>query len=129
MRQFALIFPLVLVACGTPQEQCIATATRDMRVVDRLIAETQGNLDRGYSYEEQTVYVPKWVDCGPRPTADNPTPERRMCLEDVPQTTQKAVAIDLNAEAAKLAGLKTKRAAQSKAAAGAIAQCKAQYPE
>ena len=37
-----------LAACGTPQEQCIGAATRDMQVVNRLIAEVQGNLARGY---------------------------------------------------------------------------------
>jgi hypothetical protein len=42
----ALLSLLLLTACGTPQEQCINSVTRDMRVVDRLIAETEANLAR-----------------------------------------------------------------------------------
>ena len=52
-----------------------------------------------------------------------------MCLDDVDETIQRPQAIDLNAEAAKLASLKAKRAAQAKAAAPSIKACKAQYPE
>lgn len=129
MKRFLLAPLLVLTACGTPQEQCIGGATRDMRVVDRLISETEANIARGYGYEEVTVFMPEWVDCTPRPTTANPAPPPQMCFEDVPQTSRKAVALDLNAEAAKLKSLKAKRAQQAKAAEAAIRQCKAQYPE
>lgn len=137
----ALLPLLFLTACGTPQEQCINAATRDMRVVDRLIAETEGNLARGYAYQEVTVYVTEWVDCTPRPVLPPeggrgdgaevipPVIAPQMCLEDVPQTTRRAVAIDLVAEQAKLDSLKAKRTKQAKAAAPAIAQCKADHPE
>jgi hypothetical protein len=125
------LFPafLILTACGTPQEQCIGAATRDMRVVDRLITEAEGNLSRGYGYENVTVFMPEWQDCTPRPTAATPEPKPRMCLEEVPQTSRQPVALDLAAEAAKLKGLKAKRAQQAKAATSAVNQCKAQYPE
>jgi hypothetical protein len=39
------------------------------------------------------------------------------------------LALDLNAEAAKLKSLKTKRAALAKAAESVVAQCKAKFPE
>jgi hypothetical protein len=129
MKRILLPTLLILSACGTPQEQCISAATRDMRVVDRLIAETEGNLTRGYGYENVTVYVTEWQDCTPAATTANPEPKPRVCLEDVPQTTRQPVALDLAAEQAKLTGLKQKRAQQAKAAASAINQCKAQYPE
>ena len=129
MKRILCASLLILSACGTPQEQCIGAATRDTRVVDRLIIETQGNPARGYGYETVTVYVPEWQDCTPNPTATKPEPKPRMCLEQVPQATRRAVALDLAAERAKLTGLQQKRAQQAKAAAGAVAQCKAQYPE
>ena len=129
MRHFALPALLFLTACGTPQEQCIGAATRDMRIVDRLIAESEATLSRGYAFEETTVYRTRWVNCGPRPTKENPKPEVQTCLDDVPETVRRAVAVDLKAEAEKLAGLKAKRSAQAKAAAPAIKSCKAQYPE
>lgn len=124
------LWPLItLAACGTPQQQCIGAATRDMRVVDRLITETQGNLARGYGFETITVFVPQWQDCTPDPTEANPTPAPDLCFEDVPQTVQKAVALDLAAEAAKLASLRQKRALQERASAGAVAACRAKFPE
>ena len=129
MKRSLLPALLMLTACGTPQEQCIGAATRDMRVVDRLIVETEGNLARGYGYENVTIYLPEWQDCTARPTTANPDPRPNMCLEEVPRTTRQAVALDLNAERAKLQSLQQKRAQQAKTATTAVAQCKAQYPE
>lgn len=129
MKRAPVLAFLILSACGTPQEQCIGGATRDLRVVDRLITEVQGNLARGYGYENVTVYLPEWQNCAPRPTKDNPEPKSQTCLEQVPQTTRQAVALDLNAERAKLKSLTQKRAQQIKTAETAVAQCKAQHPE
>ena len=131
MKRLVLPVLLVLSACGTPQEQCINAATRDLRVVDRLIAETEGNLARGYGYQEVTVWTTRWVPCGPPPphAEGEPLPEPQLCLDEVPETIRKPVALDLAAEAQKLAGLKAKRAALAKAAAPQIAACKAEYPE
>lgn len=129
MKRILLPSLLILSACGTPQEQCIGAATRDMRVVDRLIIEVEGNLKRGYGYENVTVYMPEWQDCTPRPSDADPEPKARMCLEEVPQTSRQPVAIDLVAERAKLDSLTQKRAQQAKAAATAVKQCKAQHPE
>jgi len=54
MRPALMILPfLALAACATPREQCIGQATRDLRVLNSLIAETQGNLARGYAIGEQ----------------------------------------------------------------------------
>ena len=118
-----------LAACGTPQEQCIGAATRDMRVVDRLIAEVQGNLVRGYGYETITVFNPEWQDCTPRATDADPDPQPKLCFEDVPQTARKAVAIDLNAEASKLKSLQQRRDLQARASAGLVADCRVRFPE
>lgn len=129
MKRLILLSLLALAACGTPQEQCISAGTRDLQVVDRLIRETEGNLARGYGFETVTEYEARWIDCTPRPTEAVPEPERQMCFDRVPVTVRKEVALDLNAEAAKLQSLKAKRASLVKAAEGVIAQCKARYPE
>ena len=63
MRRAFLVLPLILVACGTPQERCINQQTRDLRVVEGLIADTQRNLDRGYAVEEYTVTTVEWQPC------------------------------------------------------------------
>lgn len=129
MKRLILAPLLLLAACGTPQEQCISANTRDLRVVERLIRETEGNLARGYGYVTVTEYETDWVDCTPAPTEDNPNPPRDLCFDRVPVSVRKEVALDLNAEAAKLESLKAKRALLSRAAESVIAQCKAKYPE
>jgi hypothetical protein len=130
MKRLAFLALGTLAACGTPQEQCINRNTRDLRTVDRLIAETQGNLDRGYAYETITVYEDYWTTCPVPPVAEGePPPKPRMCLDERPVTEQRAKAIDLNEEARKLDSLKAKRRDLARKAEDVIAQCKAQYPE
>ena len=119
----------LLAACGTPQQQCVAGATRDLRVVDRLVAETEGNLSRGYAFASVDETRPRFVDCTPDPTPERPDPKPRQCLEEVTETVSRPVAIDLNAEAAKLASLQTKRAELARSAQAVIAACQRQYPE
>lgn len=121
---------LFLTACGTPQEQCLNRNTRDLRTVDRLITETQGNLDRGYAYEDITVYRDVWVYCDrPAVPEGQPAPPPRMCLDEQAETVTRPKAIDLAAEATKLAGLVAKRRQLARAAEPAIARCKAEFPE
>lgn len=119
----------VLAACGTPQEQCINRNTRDLRTVEKLVAEVQGNLNRGYAIEDYIVTVPVWRQCVV-PTSDPTAPTvTRPCLEEETETRTRPVAIDLNAERAKLESLFAKRDQLAREAQGVIAQCKAQYPE
>jgi hypothetical protein len=128
---FACALPalLLLAACGTPQEQCIGRATRDLRTVDRLIAETQANLDRGYALETITVYEDDWTWCrSPRLRDGTPTPPH-LCLDDRPVTKTRPKAIDLTAEARKLDSLKAKQRELARAAQPQIAACRAQYPD
>jgi hypothetical protein len=130
MKRLSLAALGLLAACGTPQEQCINRNTRDLRTVDRLIAETEGNLDRGFAYEEITISTPTWVYCYAPPVAEGePVSAPRLCLDDVEETVTRPKAIDLADEARKLDGLKVKRRELARAAAPAIAQCKAEYPE
>lgn len=122
-----LAFPILalLVACGTPQEQCINRNTRDLRTVDRLIAETQGNLDRGYALVDVMTTEDRWGLC----RQPDPTLPPVTCLVERDVMEQRAKAIDLAAEATKLEGLKAKRTQLANAARPVIARCKAEYPE
>lgn len=136
-----LSFPLLplclaLTACGTPQEQCIARETRNLRVVDKLIAETEGNLARGYAFEEITISRTVWVRCDPiivpPPVEGAPTPPPaapRLCLDDEEETITRPKAIDLAVEQSKLSGLKAKRKQLAVAANQSIAACQKAYPE
>jgi hypothetical protein len=125
---FTAVF-VILGACASPQERCITAATRDMRVVDTLIAQTKATLARGYALEVETVYRTEFKDCTPKPTPTTPDPSPRLCSVEVPQTITRPMAVDLNAESAKLASLETKRAAQARFAQTAIGQCRAEFPE
>lgn len=120
---------LGLAACGTPQSRCINSVTRDLQVVDGLIAQVQGNLARGYGYETVTQSAPEYVDCTPAPTKKNPHPRAQSCFENVDRSFTRPLAIDLDAEAAKLASLQRKRASLAAAATPAIQACQQQYPE
>jgi hypothetical protein len=130
MKRFLMMsVALGLAACGTPQQQCIAQVSRDLRVVDKLIVETEGNLARGYAYADVVQTRSEFVDCTPDPTPKHPNPRPRQCLEDVSETVRRPVAVDLNVEAAKLASLKSRRTQMATATAQAIAVCQRQYPE
>lgn len=130
MKRIVCLTLALLAACGTPQEQCIARETRDLRVLDRLIAETQGNIDRGYALVEVTVERDRWVLCpAPRRAEGEPPAEPRMCLDDYYETETRPRAIDLGAEAEKLAGMKARRADLARAADRQIDACRAAYPE
>lgn len=131
MRRLILSLSLLslLAACGTPQEQCINRNTRDLRTVEKLISEVQGNLGRGYAIEEYSFPVRVWRQCVV-PSGDPAVPPTsHPCMETETQTRTRPVAIDLNAERAKLESLFTKRDQLAREAQGVIAQCKAQYPE
>lgn len=119
---------LLLAACGTPQERCIRGATGDLRSLDRLIAEAEGNLSRGYALEATTVYRTYWAPCG----YDYSYGYARgggMCLREQPVIIERPKSIDLQEEARKLAQLKTTRAEANRTATAAITQCKASFPE
>ena len=51
-----LLSALGLAACETPREACLSRAQRDLRVVESLIRETQGNLERGYGIEVEQEF-------------------------------------------------------------------------
>lgn len=130
MKRLVFLTFAALSACGTPQEQCISRNTRDLRTVDRLIREAEGNLSRGYAYETVTVYEEYWTTCPmPPPPADGEPPKPRLCLDERPVTEQRPKAIDLNEEARKLDSLKAKRRDLARQAEKVVAACKVQYPE
>jgi hypothetical protein len=130
MKRIACLTLALLAACGTPQEQCIARETRDLRTLDRLIAETQGNIDRGYALVEVQVERDRWVLCpAPPPVEGEPAAKPRMCLDDYVDTETQPKAINLREEADKLSGMKAKRAVLAKAAERQIAACRAANPE
>lgn len=134
VRRLALPLALLtaLGACGTPQEQCINRSTRELRTIDRLLAEVEGNLARGYAWETYQVVRTRWEVCGytERQSPDGTVIRKpRMCLEDYTDTLRRRVPIDPAAEQRKRDGLIARRAQEMRQAEANIAACKTTYPE
>jgi hypothetical protein len=128
MRPALIILPLVaLAACATPREQCIGNVTRDTRVLSSLVNETQGNLARGYALEERQDVRTLRRTC--RGRNEDGTTFTFRCDETETFTTTVPVAIDLNAERAKLASLEERFAQTQSSSNQAVAQCIAVHPE
>ena len=130
--RFACLLPLLmLAACGTPQQQCIAQNTREYRVVGNLLAEVEGNLARGYAWQERTVTRTEWDDC-PYRLRDKEGNRRigyRPCLRDVSDTERYRVPIDPAAEQRKADNLRARKAALQGRADAAVKACRAAHPE
>jgi len=128
MHPALVVFPLVfLAACATPREQCIDDANRDASVLSGLINQTQGNLERGYALEQrQDVRTVRGICRGRNEDGSTFT---FSCEETDTFTTTVPVAIDLNAERAKLQSLQERFTLVRATSNQAIAQCIAVHPE
>lgn len=126
MRATLLIFPILLSACATPREACIAQVTQETRVLDALIVETRGNLERGFAIDEQEDIRTRRTFCTGR--NEDGTTFRFRCEETDTVTVKVPVAIDLNAERAKLESLLQRQQQNQANAQAGIAQCQARFP-
>ncbi len=122
-----LIAAVGLSACQTPREACVAEASEQFRTIELLIAETRGNLDRGYAIEtEQRIDVDREICDVELPDGT----ERRFFCDDTDVVeVERPVAIDLNAERAKLDSLLEQRGRLLGQQEARLAACRAAYPE
>lgn len=129
-KSLVLLSTLALVAaCATPREACISGAQRELRTLNGLIAETQGNLARGYALgQNQEIRVVR-ERCPVYDSEGNETGTFTICEVPETVTTQVPVAIDLNAEQAKLRSLLDRKAQMETQVNAAIQQCIAANPE
>lgn len=130
----AMVLLLGLAACATPKEQCLNAATRDLRTVNGLIEQTQGNISRGYAIETQTQWVTDFDWCG-GPFWGGPSAwggyygGPMMCERDRAITRQVPRTIDVSAEKKKLDDLLRKRAELVTRTGKQVEACRASYPE
>ncbi|MEL6682045.1 MAG: hypothetical protein AAFQ09_05305 [Pseudomonadota bacterium] len=128
MRLSLIMMPvLALAACATPREECIADATRDTRVLSNLINQTEANLARGYAIEERQDVRTRTRTC--RGKTDDGESFFFPCNETDTFTTTVPVAIDLNAERAKLTSLQERLVSAKASSDQAVVQCIAIHPE
>lgn len=125
-----LLLP-ALAACGTPQEQCIRRNTHEQRVVSELLAETEGNLARGYAWEEREVTRTQWDQCrSVVPDKDGkPVVIWTSCLRDVVDTERYRVPIDPLTEQRKRDNLFERKQVLTHQSAEVVRQCRAAFPE
>ncbi|WP_341366632.1 hypothetical protein [Yoonia sp. BS5-3] len=128
MRPAFMLLPLVaLTACATPREQCIADVTRDTRILSSLINETEANLARGYALDERREVRTITRTC--RGETSEGEAFSFPCKDTRTVTTTQPVAIDLEAEAAKLESLRERFELVQAGSNQAVAQCIAVHPE
>lgn len=132
IHKLTLLLPLsLLAACGTPQENCIRRNTHEYRVLSSMLAETEGNLARGYAWHEREVVRTRMDFCD-RAFHDKDGNIRVMqysCMRDVVETERFRVPIDPAVEERKRANLSEKLKAETARAEAVVGQCKAAYPE
>lgn len=126
MRNFKLptlcLLPL-LAACSTPQERCVADATRNYTQTLEAMAEAQANIARGYAVHYQDEPFEYHDTCYDKKD------RRYDCTTTRYRTIETPVAIDVNAEREKVAQFDTQLPALKRTADAQIAQCSALYPE
>jgi hypothetical protein len=103
-KLFALPFVLVLFACTEPAPRCAIPETRELGTINKLIAETEATLERGYVMQETDRSGVNFCLGGRRSHVG-----LSFCTD--PAGQKKPVAIDHAAEERKLASLNARRQA------------------
>lgn len=118
-----LLAALLALSSCTQRDICISQATRDLRVLDDLIAETRATLRRGYAVEERVIERTRLRSCV---LADGSV---GFCNVEVPMTVRTPVAVDLAEEQRKLDSMLKRRETLARETAAAVRACEAAYPE
>lgn len=122
------LLPLILVACATPQEQCLNRAGAKVRNLEERIEVARGNIDRGYA-----VHISR-----SRPTVGFCSGYYggyyryggvSSCVASDPGPREQAVPIDVAEERAKLQRLEAALVRERDAFESAAGRCRAAFPE
>ncbi|SNR50472.1 hypothetical protein EYF88_10425 [Paracoccus sediminis] len=126
-----LALPLLVAACGTPQERCISRNTSEYRTVSGLLAEVEGNLARGYAWEERQVVRDRLTQCRTylRDEDGRAVVAYEPCWRDYVDTERYRVPIDPAAEQRKRDNLAARQAVLGNRAASVVQACQAAFPE
>ncbi|OLS52940.1 hypothetical protein [Rhodovulum sulfidophilum] len=128
MRAIALLLLLSLAACTTPRQSCERAALYDLRVLDKLIRQSEQTIARGFAYRREPYERSRLDFCYGSWLGRNPAAGFTFCDWPEIRVREVPVAVDLAAERRNLAELKAKRAETERRAARALADCAARYP-
>ena len=125
------LLPLLVAACGTPQERCIGKHTREYRNVSNLLQQVEANLERGYAWEERQVVRDRLTHCRDyyRDSDGNTHVTTRPCWRDYVDIERYRVPIDPAAEQRKRDGLAARKAELQGTANAYVQACKKAFPE
>lgn len=123
----ALVGITLLLSACSEQAACISQANSELRVLTDLTAQTRANVARGYAIGSREV--PKQVEEPCVVVQPDGSKITQICTKLETETQTFPVAIDLNAEQAKLVSLEQRLSQMEAAAQRKVAQCKAQFPE
>jgi len=124
MKHFAILPALALLAaCATPQEQCINTASNEVRAIRSAINTAQGNIARGYAIHRHTESYQVPDVC----YDNNKKPYR--CFDIEYRTIETPVSINVAEERRKLANLKKHLPTATRKMNAGVASCRVQFPE
>ena len=126
MRFVTLGLLSFVAACATPREACLSQVNKDQRVLERLVVDTRSNLERGYAIETQQKIREVRAVC--KSTLPDGTVINIRCKQTQVREVRVPVAIDLNAERAKLASLEERQQQMQSNAQVARQQCIAANP-
>lgn len=125
MKKIAILPLLLLAACADPRAACLTQATKDLSIVQALIADTEATIERGYAIQTETrtvIYTNFCVGSG------NKNGGFTFCNYPHPGTIKTPVAVDLNVERAKLRSLRTKEGELKRSSAIAQQRCELEFP-
>jgi hypothetical protein len=128
MRVLAVLCLVALAGCATPRQACERNAVYDLRVVDNLIAESEATLARGYALRPEPYRRPRLQLCYGSGFGRYDGFGFSYCGYPDIGIRLRPVAIDMNAERAKLAELKRKRHDLARSAKAQLQSCRARYP-
>ena len=126
----SLTMAVALAGCATPRDTCLRGVTTDLNAVDRLIAETEANLARGYAIEREpytTTGLDFCLGYGPG-QFNRAAVGLSYCNTTETRYREVPRAIDRTTERRKLAELRQTRARLVEPTRKAVAQCEARYP-
>lgn len=122
---------MALAACGTPQDRCINRNTSEYRNVSALLADVEGNLSRGYAWEERQIVRSRFTQCDRVIRRNDGTSVLSTygCWRDYVDVERYRVPIDPAAETRKRDALKSRRDSLTASASATVKACRAAYPE
>ncbi len=124
MKHFAFLPALaILAACATPQQQCINTASNEVRAITSAISTSKGNISRGYAIHRQTQSYQVPSVC-----YDNDDKPYR-CFDFDTRVVETPVSINVAEERRKLASLQKRLPAATRKMNAGVASCRVQFPE